>query len=150
MTPIRKTILLNLAEQLDHFLWTYAGEFGGDPWPNMPTRDACLYELSRRSLDILLDLLNETGRPRPQAVPPSPEQRRSQVAANHRRRRNAERREAARNEAERSRADADWQTSQLQATRQTPPAVEPDSTWFIPVEPLPDTYAMTQRREGMP
>lgn len=143
MTPIRKTILINLAEQLDHFLWTYSGEFGGDPWPNMPTRDACLYELARLSLDILLDLLTETGRPRPQAVPPSPEQRRSQVAANHRRRCKAERRNAERDEA--SKLEATWP----QVTEaKTPPTAEPDGDWFIPVESLPVAPTVTPRSKG--
>ena len=146
MTPIRKTILLNLAEQLDHFLWTYSGEFGGDPWPNMPTPDACLYELSRRSLDILLELLaeGERDRPRPQAVPPSPEQiSRSNMVANRRRRRRAERRNAERNEA--SKLEVKWP----QVTEaETPPTAEPDLHWFIPVESLPVTSTVTPRSKG--
>jgi hypothetical protein len=141
---------------VDLFAWSYGGEFGGDPTPNLQPRDAHLLDLSHQFVAAARAKLTEQtvshGRPRLQCVPPSPddEERLRQARIRQDRQRELARRamecdaEAAR--LLRARGDwAVWTPEEAATARHSVAPVSPQSAADVP-----DTTRTPPRPAGGP
>lgn len=79
MSPYHRTVLLELAYNLDHVLWSYGAEIEADPRACLSAQDLTLSDFCRRSLSLVHALVNDDSARRGASlkfVPPSPDEMR--------------------------------------------------------------------------
>lgn len=79
MSPYHRTVLLELAYNLDHVLWSYGAEIETDPRACLSAQDITLSDFCRRSLSLVHALVNDDSARRGAGlkfIPPSPDEMR--------------------------------------------------------------------------
>lgn len=79
MSPYHRNVLLELAYNLDHVLWSYGSEIEADPRVCLSAQDLTLSDFCRRSLSLVHALVNDDSArrgPNLRFIPPSPDEMR--------------------------------------------------------------------------
>lgn len=79
MSPYHRNVLVELAYNLDHVLWSYGAEIQADPRACLSAQDLTLSDFCRRSLSLVHALVNDDSARRGASLkfaPPSPDEMR--------------------------------------------------------------------------